>query len=101
MQEILNNSGEQQLMDVYDSYMDAAERALEDAMDVGLYGDGSLNGGKQLTGLATAVPIITNTGLYGGIDRATAAIWRTTTIDVNSAVATIGSSSARPPRGHG
>jgi hypothetical protein len=100
MQEILNNEGDAQLMDVYDSYMEAAERALEDAMDVALYGDGSANGGKQLTGMATAVPIITNTGLYGGIDRATATIWRTSTYDVNSVVATIGtqfsSTTARP-----
>jgi hypothetical protein len=90
MQEILNNEGEAQLMDVYDSYMEAAERALEDAMDVALYGDGSANGGKQLTGLATAVPIITNTGVYGGIDRATAAIWRTNTFDAQSVVTAIG-----------
>ena len=72
MQEILNNEGEGQLMDVYDSYIDAAERSLEDIMDAALYGDGSLNGGKQLTGLATAMPIINNTGVYGGIDRAPA-----------------------------
>jgi hypothetical protein len=83
MQEILNNEGENQLMDVYDSYMEAAERALEDAMDVALYGDGSANGGKQLTGLATAVPVIVNTGLYGGIDRATATIWQTKTYDAS------------------
>ena len=37
-------------------------------MDAALYGDGSLNGGKQLTGLATAIPILSNTGVYGGID---------------------------------
>lgn len=85
MQEILNNEGEAQLMDVYDSYLEAAERALEDAMDVGLYGDGSANGGKQLTGLNTAVPVVTNTGVYGGIDRGTYAIWRTQTFDAHTA----------------
>ena len=37
MQEILNNEGDSQLMDVLDSYMAAAERALEDTMDAGLY----------------------------------------------------------------
>jgi len=63
MQEILNNEGEAQLMDVYDSYIDAAERSLEDVMDAALYSDGTANGGKQLTGLATAVPIVTNSGL--------------------------------------
>ena len=41
-------------------------------MDAAIYSDGTANGGKQITGLATAVPIVTNTGVYGGIDRATA-----------------------------
>ena len=66
-QEILNNEGEAQLMDVLDSYMKAAENALEDAMDSALHAAG---GGKQLTGLATAVPVANTTGVYGGIDRA-------------------------------
>lgn len=89
MQEILNNEGSNQLMDVYDSYIDAAERALEDTMDAALYGDGSQNGGKQLTGLATAVPITTNAGTYGGLDRSQAAnaIWRTSTFDAHSFLA--------------
>jgi hypothetical protein len=90
MQEILNNEGNAQLMDVYDSYISAAERALEDAMDVAIYSDGTANGGKQLTGLATAVPIVNNSGIYGGIDRSSAVIWRTQTIDAQSANATIG-----------
>ena len=84
MQEILNNEGDSQLMDVLDQYMSAAERALEDAMDASLYSDGTGNSNKQLTGLATAVPIITNTGVYGGIDRANAIIWRTQTFDAHT-----------------
>src|SRR6187401_224010 len=90
MQEILNNEGEAQLMDVYDSYISAAERALEDAMDAGLYGDGTANGGKQITGLATAVPIVTNSGVYGGIDRAQATVWQTKTYDAHTYSAAIG-----------
>src|SRR5215831_1704516 len=43
MQEILNNEGDAQLMDTYDSYIDAAERSLEDTMDAGLYSDGTAN----------------------------------------------------------
>jgi hypothetical protein len=83
MQEILNNEGSNQLMDVLDSYMEAAEKALEDTMDAAMYSDGSGNGGKQLTGLATAVPI-TPTNTYGGIDRNLNTIWRTTTFDINT-----------------
>ena len=90
MQEILNNQGENQLEDVLDAYMEAAERALEDAMDAGLYGDGSANGGKQITGLATAVPIVTTSGTYGGIDRNLATIWQTKTYDAHTYSAAIG-----------
>lgn len=89
MQEILNNEGEAQLMDVFESYMAAAERALEDAMDAAIHGDGSANGGKQLTGLATAIPIVTNSGQYGGIDRATATIWQTKTYDASGAAGSV------------
>ena len=70
MQEILNNEGDAQLMDVLDSYLEAAEKSLSDTMDAAIYGDGTANGGKALTGLATAVPIATTTGTYGGINRA-------------------------------
>jgi hypothetical protein len=85
MQEILNNEGDSQLMDVLDSYMAAAERSLEDTMDAGLFSDGTANGGKQITGLATAIPIANTTGVYGGIDRGTATIWRTSLYDANAA----------------
>ena len=84
MQEILNNEGDAQLEDVLDAYIGAAERALEDAMDAGIYSDGTANGNKQITGLATAVPIVTNTGTYGGISRVDATIWRTTTYDAHT-----------------
>lgn len=88
MQEILNNEGEGQLEDVYEAYIEAAEKALQDAMDAGIYSDGTLNGNKQITGLATAVPALPNTGVYGGIDRATALIWRTAAFDPSAAAGT-------------
>ena len=89
MQEILNNQGSAQLMDTLDSYMSAAERALEDAMDAGIYSDGTANSNKQLTGLATAVPI-TPTNIYGGIDRNTASIWATKSFDAQTYNTAIG-----------
>lgn len=90
MEEILNNQGANQLKPVLKSYIMAAESSLEDAMDTAIHSDGTANGGKQLTGLAAAVPIVTNSGTYGGISRTDNAIWRTTTYDVNSAFTTIG-----------
>jgi hypothetical protein len=90
MEEILNNQGENQLKPVLKSYMRAAENALEDGMDTAIHSDGTANGGKQLTGLAAAVPIVTNAGTYGGISRVDNAIWRTTTYDIHTAFTSIG-----------
>lgn len=89
-EEILNNEGEAQIFDVLEEYMDAAETTLIETLEAGLYSDGTANNGKQLTGLATAVPIVTNTGVYGGIDRAAYPLWRPTSFDANSAFPTIG-----------
>lgn len=90
MEEILNNEGSNQLMDVMESYIDAAERSLMDTMDAALHGDGSANGGKAIGGLAVAVPIVTNSGVYGGISRTDHALWRTSTFDAHSFATDIG-----------
>jgi hypothetical protein len=89
-EEILNNQGSAELMNVMESYIGAAERGLQDTMDVAIQSDGTANNGKQLTGLKTAVPTVTNTGTYGGIDRGTYAIWRTSSFDANSFASDIG-----------
>ena len=88
LQEILNNEGEAQLLDTFASYLEAAEKSLEDAMDAGIYSDGTANGNKQITGLAAAIPALPATGVYGGIDRATATIWRTAAYDPSGAAGT-------------
>lgn len=90
MEEILNNEGENQIIDILEEYLAAAENALSDVMDAALYSDGTGDGGKQLGGLGVAVPIVTNTGTYAGIDRAAYPIWRTSTFNANSDFPTIG-----------
>src|SRR5262252_7181024 len=89
-QEILNNRGDNQLIPVLKAYMEAAEKSLQDTFDAGLYSDGTANGGKQMTGLGAAVPIVNTSGTYAGIDRGSATIWRTQTFDAQSAFTTIG-----------
>lgn len=90
MQEILNNEGDAQIIDTLEAYMDAAERSLEDTMDAAIYSDGTAFGGKQLTGLAMAIPILPATGTYAGIDRTVAnnAIWRPTSWDASAGAGT-------------
>src|SRR5262245_54126313 len=58
-------------------------------MDAAIHSDGSGNGGKQLTGLATAVPVVNTSGVYGGIDRVNV-IWQTKTYDAQTANTAIG-----------
>jgi len=90
LEEILNNAGTNQVMDVMESYIGAAERSLTDVMDEAIHSDGTADGGKQLEGLALAVPVVEDSGTYGGISRTDNAIWRTSTFDANSDFSAIG-----------
>jgi len=90
LEEILNNAGSNQVMDVMESYIEAAERSLRDLMDEAIHSDGTADGGKQLGGLKVAVPTVTNSGVYGGISRVDHAIWRTSTFDAHTDFAGIG-----------
>lgn len=89
-EEILNNSGSAQLMDVMEAHISAAEMELEDVMDASLHSNGSGFGGKELGGLQVAIPTVTNSGTYGGISRVDNAIWRTTTYDAHTDFTGIG-----------
>src|SRR5690606_23464238 len=89
-QEIRANQGANQVFDIVDGTLEAAENALVDAFDEALHGDGTADGGKSIIGLGGAVPITPNTGIYGGIDRANVPMWRTSTFDADSDFADIG-----------
>ena len=88
-EEILNNQGSA-IFDVMETHIEAAEMELQDEVDLSLQSNGSRFGGKELGGLALAIPTVANAGVYGGINRATNAIWRTSTFDANSFAPTVG-----------
>lgn len=71
--EELKNTGETQVIQLLESKMEIVESTLKARVTAQLYGDGTGNGGKDLTGLAAAIAA---TGVYGGIDRATYPWWR-------------------------
>lgn len=81
MDEVLKNSGENQLMDVMEVHMNAAEQELIDRFTEDLHSAGAAS--NQIGGLQMAVPT-TPTNTYGGIDRGTYTLWATTTYDANS-----------------
>lgn len=89
-QDILNNQGENQLKDLMEAHIAAAENELNDVVDASLQSAGTGFGGKELGGMQLAIPTVTNSGTYGGISRANNAIWRTSTFDVNTFDTTIG-----------
>ena len=74
--EMLQNSGKEALIDLLDGRMQVAEAQLTNRINNDIYLDGTGNGGKNITGLAAAVPDAPSSGTYGGIDRATWTFWR-------------------------
>jgi len=82
-EDILKNSGKNQLKDVMEEHISAAEQELVDRFVEDLHGDGTAE--NQIGGLQLAIPTTVNSGTYGGISRADNAIWRTTSYDAHSA----------------
>lgn len=81
-EEILKNSGSNQLKDVMEEHITAAEQELVDRFVEDLHGNGTLQ--NQIGGLQLVIPTVVNAGTYGGISRSNA-IWQTTSYDANSA----------------
>lgn len=88
-EDILNNMGSNQIFDIMEAHIDAAERELKDEVDISLHGNGTRFGGKELGGLQLAVPTVVNSGSYGSIPRSNV-IWQTKSYDANSFNTTIG-----------
>lgn len=74
--EMLQNSSKEQIIDLMDGRISVAEAQLANRIDYDLYQNGTGNGGKNLTGLASAVADTPTSGTYGGIDRASWAFWQ-------------------------
>lgn len=74
--EMLQNAGKEQIIDLLEGRIKVAEAQLANRINLDLYGDGTGNGGKNLTGLAAAVADSPSSGTYGGISRSTWSFWR-------------------------
>lgn len=83
-EEILQNAGSNQLLDVMEVHISAAEQELQDRFCEDIHGDGTEDGGKQIGGLKLAIPTDPTSGTYGGIDRSSYAIWRTSVYDADT-----------------
>jgi len=74
--EMLQNSGKEAIIDLLEGRIKVAEAQLSNRINLDLYGNGTGNGGKNLTGLAAAVADSPTSGTYGGINRATWSFWQ-------------------------
>ena len=74
--EMLQNSGKEQVIDMLEGRHKVAEAQIQNRISQDVYLDGTGNGGKNLTGLAAAVPDTPTSGTYGGIDRAAWSFWQ-------------------------
>jgi len=74
--EMIQNSGKEAIIDLLDGRMNVAEAQLANRIGGDIYLDGTGNSGKNITGLAAAVPDAPSSGTYGGIDRANFSFWR-------------------------
>jgi len=66
------NSGDSAAINLLDTKIKQAEMSIIDQLNQGLFGDGTGNGGKDLTGVEIAVD---STGTYGNIARGTYSYW--------------------------
>ena len=67
--EMLQNSSKEAIIDLLDGRMQVSEARLLNRISGDLYLDGTGNGGKNITGLAAAIPDSPTSGTYAGIDR--------------------------------
>jgi hypothetical protein len=78
--EMLQNAGPEQMIDLLSARIDVAEGTMQNLICGGLYSDGTAYSGKSIVGLDAAIPDVatgSQADVYGGIDRATWAFWRT------------------------
>jgi len=91
--EMLQNSSDEQIIDLMDARLDVAEASIENLITTGIYSDGTGTNGKQITGLQAMVVSSNTTGVVGGIDRATWTFWRNQKFSFSSSLGASASAS--------
>lgn len=85
-EDILNNEGSNQLLDILETHIEAGENELVDEVGMSVHGNGTRFGGRELTGLQQAIPTVNDAGMYGGIDRGQHDLWRTGMYDIQNSL---------------
>ena len=77
-EDLLKNSGEEQVIDLFEKRIENAMKTMSNQMAKAVYGDGTGTSGKEIGGLQFLVADSPATGTVGGINRATSGneFWR-------------------------
>ena len=86
--ERLQNSSKEKIIDLLEGRIGVAEATMANQLSVGIYSNGTGDGGKQITGLGAQVPKSPSTGTVGGINRATYSFWRNAALPSAAAATT-------------
>jgi hypothetical protein len=90
--DLMKNKGKAKMIDIVDAEVERTKTTLADRLNGDFYLDGTLNGGKNVTGLAA---MIAASGTYGNISRTTYSWWRSQVTAVGGALQVGGSSGMR------
>lgn len=76
--EMLQNSGEEQIIDLLESRIQNAEKTITNQTALDCYSDGTADGGRQIGGLQLLISKNPNSGIVGGIDASSSvgSFWR-------------------------
>lgn len=93
--EELQNSGEEQVIDLLEARIDNAEKSLMNTIAADCYSAGTSNGSKVIGGLQYLVADSPSTGTVGGIDRATYTWWRNISRDASDTLGAVTSANIK------
>lgn len=80
----VQNKGKAQVISLLKSRIRNAEHTMKNQVTVGMYSNGTGNGGKEIGGLQSLIADDPTTGTVGGIDRATWTFWRNQVYDAST-----------------
>ena len=79
--EMLQNAGKERMIDLMEARLSVAESTLSNLIASGIYSDGTGGGGKEIDGLAAALPIVPTATPYGNIDGNVFTFWQNQVYD--------------------
>ena len=83
--EQLQNAGKEQFIDLMEARLKVAESTMSNLITGGLYSDGTGASGKEIDGLAAALPVDPTAASYGGIDGNVFTFWQNAVSDQTAA----------------